>query len=160
MHRRLLSTSATLLAGAALTLPLTGCADGGADSAGNPTASSSTDQVVDVRMEDIRYSQTQLAIAAGTTVEFRFTNVGAVAHDAFVGDLAAQQEHESEMAAMAEMGDMSHGDAHHGDGDALLVQPGDSGTLTHTFDQIGTYEVACHQPGHYAAGMKIVVTVG
>jgi heme/copper-type cytochrome/quinol oxidase subunit 2 len=42
---------------------------------------------------------------------------------------------------------------------AITLQPGVSGELAYTFDQPGTYEVGCHQPGHYAAGMKIDVIV-
>ena len=39
------------------------------------------------------------------------------------------------------------------------VQPGESGDLSYTFTEPGSYQVGCHQPGHYAAGMKIDVTV-
>ncbi len=42
---------------------------------------------------------------------------------------------------------------------AIVVQPGDSGELSYAFSEPGTYRVGCHQPGHYAAGMKIDVTV-
>ena len=40
-----------------------------------------------------------------------------------------------------------------------MVQPGELGELSYTFSEPGSYEVGCHQPGHYAAGMKIDVTV-
>ena len=42
---------------------------------------------------------------------------------------------------------------------AIVLQPGESGELSYTFDLPGTYQIGCHQPGHYAAGMKIEVTV-
>ena len=45
------------------------------------------------------------------------------------------------------------------DAEALTVQPGKTGRLTHTFDWPGTFEIRCHQPGHYATGMKVAVTV-
>ena len=38
-------------------------------------------------------------------------------------------------------------------------EPGKSGDLTYRFDEAGTYEIGCHEPGHYAAGMKITVNV-
>jgi uncharacterized cupredoxin-like copper-binding protein len=43
--------------------------------------------------------------------------------------------------------------------DGITVDPGKTGELTHTFDRTGTVEIGCHQPGHYAAGMKLAVTV-
>lgn len=150
-----------LTAGLALVTVMSACgsdADTPSTDSGSSSGTTGTTgtEVVDVGMEDIRFDQTELRFAAGTTVEFRFTNNGKVAHDAYVGDLAAQQEHEAEMAEMASMGDMgSHG---HGE-PAVTVQPGGTDSLTYTFDQAGTYEVGCHQPGHYAAGMKMTITV-
>jgi uncharacterized cupredoxin-like copper-binding protein len=51
----------------------------------------------------------------------------------------------------------------HGSGDddqnALTLDPGKQGELIYTFDGTGPLEIGCHQPGHYAAGMKIAVTV-
>jgi uncharacterized cupredoxin-like copper-binding protein len=75
-----------------------------------------------------------------------------VAHEAFVGDEAAQDMHE---------GDMSN-DAMGGHGTemaAVRVQPGKSGSLTYTFDKPGDVLIGCHQPGHYAAGMKVMVNM-
>jgi uncharacterized cupredoxin-like copper-binding protein len=85
------------------------------------------------------------------------TNKGKLAHDAFIGDAAAQAEHEKEMRA-AESG--GHGGHEHGVGstDAITVPPGKTGELTHTFDKAGTVEIGCHQAGHYAVGMKVTVT--
>ena len=40
-----------------------------------------------------------------------------------------------------------------------LSRPASSGELTHTFDDAGTIEIGCHQPGHYDAGMTITVEV-
>lgn len=110
-------------------------------------------RTVDIAMQDIKFDQTTLTVKAGETVDFRFTNTGKIAHDAFIGDTDAQMEHETEMA---QMGDMSHS----AEEAAITVQPGASGELAYTFTEPGTYEVGCHQPGHYAAGMKIEVTVG
>jgi uncharacterized cupredoxin-like copper-binding protein len=45
------------------------------------------------------------------------------------------------------------------DGDALLLEPGDTGELTHTFDEAGEILIGCHLPGHYEAGMKSTITV-
>ena len=110
-------------------------------------------RTVDVAMEDIKFDQTTLTVKTGETIDFRFTNTGQIAHDAFVGDDAAQMDHEAEMA---EMGDA---EGHGVEEGAIVLQPGESGTFSYTFSEPGTLEVGCHQPGHYAAGMKIEVTV-
>lgn len=114
---------------------------------------SDSSRTVEVAMEDIKFGQTNLTVKSGEIINFRFTNTGEVTHDAFIGDAAAQMDHETEMADAGGMGGHSMGEP------AITVQPGDSGELSYTFDQPGTYEVGCHQPGHYAAGMKIDVTV-
>lgn len=123
------------------------CAGGGGTDGGSR-------RTVDVTMSDIAFQPATLAVARGETVTFRFTNAGQLAHDAFVGDAAAQQEHEREMSA--EPSGHAHGAGHDG---AVTVQPGKTGELTHAFGEAGTFEIGCHQPGHYAAGMRIVVTV-
>ena len=104
-------------------------------------------------MEDIKFDQTTLTVKTGETIDFRFTNTGQIPHDAFIGDAAAQMEHDDEMAHMGDASTHSMGEA------AVTVQPGAAGQLSYTFTEPGTYEVGCHQPGHYGAGMKIEVTV-
>lgn len=41
--------------------------------------------------------------------------------------------------------------------DGITVKPGKTAELTRTFATAGTIEVGCHEPGHYASGMKIKV---
>jgi uncharacterized cupredoxin-like copper-binding protein len=141
--------------GALLVLVAAACGSGGD---GNDTAGRGAGgaggraRTVDVEMRDIGFAPATLTVAQGETVTLRFTNVGKVAHDAFVGDEAAQADHEAEVRDG--MGGMHHGDSD----DAVTVQPGKTATLTHTFDRTGTVEIGCHQPGHYAAGMKMTVT--
>lgn len=110
-------------------------------------------RTVDVTMEDMRFVPAELTVQTGETIAFRFTNNGQIAHDAFVGDRAAQMEHEAEMAEMGRTRDHDDEEA------AIVLQPGESGDLSYTFSKAGSYEVGCHQPGHYAAGMKMNVTV-
>jgi len=76
-------------------------------------------------------------------------------------------------AAMADGGDADHhrksdstapsGSGHAGgamhDDDAVTVEPGRSGSITHTFSESGTYIIGCHEPGHWEAGMKATVEV-
>lgn len=113
-----------------------------------------TAKTVSVTMIDIAYEPKSLTVQRGERVEFVFHNQGKIAHDAFIGDPAAQAEHEKEMTESS--GGMGHTG---GDSNAITVDPGNTDTLTHTFDKAGTLEIGCHQPGHYGAGMKIAVTV-
>lgn len=36
---------------------------------------------------------------------------------------------------------------------------GKEAALTRTFTEAGTLVIGCHQPGHYAAGMKATLTI-
>lgn len=141
-----------LAAGAAGLLLLAACGDD--DS--SDTASDEPTRTVEIDMVDIAFEPEAIEVTAGETVRFVFTNDGEVAHDAYIGDTDAQADHEAEMRD-------AEGDEHggHGDdeGDAITVEPGETGELTHTFTHAGTLEIGCHQPGHYDAGMKIDIEV-
>lgn len=151
----------------ALVAPLALLAACGGDSAddntgdGGGTAPAAGARTVDVVMDDIVFRPDTISVAAGETITFRFTNAGAITHDAFLGDAAEQAEHEAEMAEMDGMHGM-HGTDSHAEhlGNAITVQPGDTQTFTHTFAAGEVLEIGCHQPGHYAAGMKITLQVG
>ena len=103
-------------------------------------------------MEDTKFTPAELTVQEGDTVEFTFVNDGLVPHDASIGDSDAQADHEAEMASM---GGMDHGT----EPNAVTVEPGQTEVLSYTFNEAGTLEIGCHQPGHYAAGMKIQVAV-
>lgn len=116
-----------------------------------PTAK--PDRTVSVDMVDLAFRPDRLEVRAGETIRFVFRNRGKVAHDAFIGDEAAQASHEKEMQRM---GGMGHGGSRAG----LTVKPGKTGEITHTFGERGQLEIACHQPGHWKAGMMMSVKVG
>jgi uncharacterized cupredoxin-like copper-binding protein len=128
-----------------------GCGGGSHDSHGGSTDPTRT---VDVAMRDIAYDPATLSVKAGETVKFVFRNEGAIRHDAFLGDEAAQAAHEKEMREKGS----GEKDGHHGE-DAITVDPGETGSLTHTFKAGDMLVIGCHEVGHYAAGMKITVTV-
>ena len=46
-----------------------------------------------------------------------------------------------------------------GDDTNVSLRPGKTGEFTNRFDKAGTFEIGCHQPGHYDAGMKITINV-
>jgi len=136
-----------------------GCGGGGGShpnakmSSNTPMASSPAagGRTVDVEMHDISYSPTSIPVHAGETVTFVFHNMGRIQHEAFLGDATAQADHDKEMAggtggAMAGMG-----------GDAVKVEPGKTAVITHTFKPGEALLIGCHEPGHYAAGMKVAL---
>ena len=155
---------------------LTACGDDNASDGGSDAsveAPAAGARTIDVVMDDIDFSPDTISVTAGETITFRFTNAGAITHDAFLGDAAEQAEHEADMAAaaatttMAGMDGMdgmhdTHGTDSHAEhlSNAVTVQPGDTQTFTHTFAAGEILEIGCHQPGHYAAGMKITLQVG
>ena len=127
---------------------------------GNDSASNADDtRTVNVQMRDIAFSPNSIDVQAGETVRFVFKNTGKVVHDAFIGDEAAQDDHEMEMrsASSTTMGDMDHGGMDGEEG--VAVEPGKTGELTHTFRAGDRLLIGCHEVGHYASGMKITINV-
>lgn len=120
---------------------------------GEKPSTTSPGRTVRVDMVDLAFRPSNLSVKRGETVRFVFRNQGKVAHDAFIGDQAAQAEHEKEMRGMDGMG-------HGGRDTGITVEPGKTKELTYTFKQSGKTQIACHQPGHWAAGMVASVDVG
>jgi uncharacterized cupredoxin-like copper-binding protein len=132
---------------------LGGCG-GGSDHGMSHDGAATPSRTVDVEMRDIAYAPTAVDVKAGETVKFVFHNQGQIRHDAFIGDEAAQAEHEKEMRG----GDSGGMGGHQGD-DAIKVDPGMTGSLTHTFKPGESLVIGCHEAGHYAAGMKLALKV-
>jgi uncharacterized cupredoxin-like copper-binding protein len=151
-HHRALGALLGLLAFSAAA-----CGDGDAAERNGPTA-----EVVTVNMTDNAFTPSKLEVKSGEETTFRFRNTGKVVHEAIVGTAEEQAEHEADMNGQAaeqddrDMDGMDHGGS---DNDALSVEPGEAGELTHTFEEPGELLIGCHEPGHYEAGMKITVTV-
>jgi len=151
MHR-LLPTGAA----AALLISLAACG-GGDDATDGASSGDSEVRTVEIDMLDIAFEPATIEVDQGETVQFVFTNRGEVAHDAFIGGAAAQADHEAEMR---DSDDNGHSGDHDDDtAGGVTVEPGETGELTYTFDEDGSLEIGCHQPGHYDAGMKIDVEV-
>lgn len=121
------------------------------DEAAAPVGDDSSGRVVEVEMLDIAFSPTTLEGSAGETVRFVFTNTGDVVHEAYVGTADEQREHGDDMESMGGMD--------HGDDDTLVVEPGETGELTYTFDEPGEIQIGCHQPGHFEAGMVLDIVI-
>jgi uncharacterized cupredoxin-like copper-binding protein len=133
-----------------LTLVVAGC--GSTDDPSGEDAGGGAERTIEIAMQDNKYVPDSVAVEAGETVRFEFTNDGEVTHDAFIGDEAAQAEHEEEMS-----GDMGG----HGTGDtgAVTVEAGETGELTHTFEADEDVLIGCHEPGHYDGGMRLNIDV-
>lgn len=120
-------------------------------------------RTIEVSMTDMAFAPAAVDAAAGETVMFVFRNDGAVRHEAVFGDLAAQEEHHAEMASATSADhdgmDMDT-DAHDSMTDlhSVIVEPGDSVEVVHTFGDTATM-VGCHEPGHWEAGMKMTLDV-
>jgi uncharacterized cupredoxin-like copper-binding protein len=140
----------SLIAAVAAFAVVASACGGGHDDQG----STAPTRTVDIDMEDIDFQPATFTAQPGERVRFVFHNRGQLPHDAFIGDVQAQADHERKMR----QGD-DDGHGRHGDGDAVTVDPGKTSSLTYTFKWSGAVEIGCHQPGHYAAGMKVAVTV-
>jgi len=103
-------------------------------------------------MFDIGYRPNRaLTFARGTTVRFVFHNTGSVHHEAVLGDGPDQLAHDR---AMNESGSHEMPDA-----PELDVAPGETKVLVSTFEHTGRLYIGCHYPGHYAAGVRIPITI-
>jgi uncharacterized cupredoxin-like copper-binding protein len=87
-------------------------------------------------------------------VTFVVTNAGALEHEFYVGDEAAQAAHEKEMSSMGGMGMSEDGP------NGVGVKAGETKELTMTFTTPGSTITGCHVTGHYASGMKATITIG
>ena len=108
---------------------------------------------VEVKLADsLKMAPAEIAVPVGQAVTFVVTNIGANTHEFFVGDDAAQMEHENEMTSMC---GMSQDEAN-----GISLKAGETKDLTVTFDAPGTMIAGCHEPGHYGGGMKAMIKVG
>jgi uncharacterized cupredoxin-like copper-binding protein len=146
-------------------LLVAGCGGGGDSSdptlsaAGGPGDPAKATRTVEVRAgDDLRFQPDQLEAKVGETITFRVVNVAQMEHDFVLGDEKAQSAHEQEMQHMAS--DPNHNMAAMGDEtNAIHIAPGQSKDITWTFAKAGKVTYGCHEPGHYASGMKGTVTV-
>lgn len=124
---------------------------------GHPGKAGAVDRTIRIKAEDsMRFVPAKLTIKAGQTVKFVITNVGKLKHGLVLGPKSEQKEHEKEMEAMMHSGKTHMG---HSDPNEVTLPPGTTKTLIWTFTKPGTYQYACHEPGHYAAGMFGTLTV-
>jgi len=109
-------------------------------------------------LDTLRFEPDEVEVAPGETVTFVLQNPGAIVHEFTIGDEAFQEDHEEEMAKMAEMGEsMMMEDERNG----VSVAAGETRKLTWRFrDESGELLFGCHQPGHYPGGMVGTIKIG
>lgn len=106
---------------------------------------------IEVTLTDaLRIEPATMTVPAGVPVTFVVTNAGVLEHEFYLGDEEAQAEHDREMAGSGMIHDEPEG---------IGVDPGETKELTYTFSEPGETLGGCHVVGHYAAGMRAVITV-
>jgi uncharacterized cupredoxin-like copper-binding protein len=128
------------------------CSSGGSPSTAPSASASAPATRFEVTLTDaLKMEPAAMTVPAGVPVTFVVTNGGATEHEFYLGDEAAQAEHEKEMAAMGGMG--------HDEPEGIGLKPGETKELTYTFGAPGMALAGCHVVGHYGAGMRAEITV-
>jgi uncharacterized cupredoxin-like copper-binding protein len=113
-----------------------------------PSTASAT-RTVNITIHFSHFDLGSLSVRPGETVRFVITNTDPIDHEFIVGDAYVQRIHEdgTEPSHAPKPGEMS-------------VPAGTTQTTTYTFPRSdGNLIFACHLPGHYAYGMRGVVTI-
>jgi uncharacterized cupredoxin-like copper-binding protein len=100
--------------------------------------------VVNATMTEFKVTLSQTSVPAGKPVRFALDNKGAIAHDFVIEKVGAVNAPLTSGSNQAR---------------AQEVVPGGSAVLDWTFSDAGEYQIACHVPGHYEAGMVVKITV-
>lgn len=122
---------------------------------GKPGNAEKVDRTIRIRaLDTMHYDKPTFVVRAGETVRIIVTNAGKMRHEVIIGDAAEQREHEKEMRGMPAgmvMPDEANG---------ISLAPGETKSIVWQFGGSGTVELACHEPGHFKAGMVSRVVVG
>jgi len=120
---------------------------------GEPGDAKKVDRTIRIKaLDTMRYDNRELSVRAGETVRFTVTNAGNIRHEFVIGDAAEQHEHAKEMRGMSGM-------AMPDEANGISLAPGETKSIVWRFAGPGTVEFACHEPGHYEAGMVSRVLV-
>lgn len=104
------------------------------------------DRELVIRMSDnMRFTPDHFEVAEGETLRLIIKNEGQMLHELVLGTAEELQEH---AALMAKFPGMEHDEPY-----MAHVDPGQTQTMTWTFNRAGRFEFACLLPGHFQAGM-------
>lgn len=116
---------------------------------GQPGKPEDVKRTIQIAAEDIKFDKGTIQVRSGETVRFVVTNTGKLRHEFVLGDTAEQREHEKEMQSMAGMSmTMMHDDPN-----GIGLAPGETKELIWKFGSKGSIQFACHEAGHFPAGM-------
>lgn len=101
-------------------------------------------RMIVIRMDDhLEFVPSEVSVTPGETILFVLPNVGtALTHEFQIGpaDRVALDQVDGQIVKEADQ-----------------IEPQHVAYLTYTFGSVGPYAFACHEPGHYEAGMKGVI---
>jgi len=97
-----------------------------------------------VTLSDYSIESSAVTFQVGQEYTFTVTNNGATVHEFVLEHAGANDEPLEANGAEAEAED---------------IDPGSSKTVSWTFTEPGNYQLTCHVPGHYPAGMALNITV-
>ena len=104
-------------------------------------------RTVRIEMSDaMRYSPARFEVKRGETLKLVVRNRGKVMHELVIGTRAEMERHAELMRR--------HPGMEHDEPYMAHVPPGQSRSLTWTFDKTGTFMYGCLVPGHWEAGMQ------
>lgn len=101
-------------------------------------------RMVVIRMDDkLEFVPSEVSVTPGETILFVLPNIGrSLTHEFQLGpaDRVALDQVDGQIVVEADQ-----------------IEPGHVAYLTYTFGSVGPYAFACHEPGHYEAGMKGII---
>src|SRR6266702_2044486 len=129
---------------------LTACGGSTASSTAIPSATSPAPMTVSVTLTDFKIASDLTQFKVGVPYHFVVTNKGATEHELMIAPpmtpgMTMEQIDDTQLF------------------EASDLEVGQTKTVDYTFQASalkGKWEFACHEPGHYEAGMKLPVTVG
>ncbi len=102
-------------------------------------------RVVAVTMDDnLHFTPVDIPVTRGETVMFVLPNVGKATHEFQVGPAGLVASDTVDGTIVVEVDE---------------IEGGHVKSVTYTFDGTGPYGFACHEPGHFEAGMKGTITL-
>jgi uncharacterized cupredoxin-like copper-binding protein len=107
-----------------------------------------TTPTITVQLDDFTVTPGSTQIKAGQLYLFELTNTGAATHEFVMEPATAVDEPLAKVANGAKM-----------EAEAEDIAPGQTTDLLWAFPTPGAYQMACHVPGHFEAGMKATFTV-
>lgn len=113
---------------------------------GEPGKAARVTRTIDIEAGEMYFTPDRLEVKLGETIKFVIVDRGRKSHEFVLGDLAFQQAHAREMAAMPGM-DMA-------EPNEAALDPGQTRTVIWHFTKPGDFIFACAYPGHAEAGME------